>query len=249
MVHLLIGTAAATLAVMVVAFLIGVVRRRHDGVDVAWGVGFAVVSVVSALGSDGGSRWLVCALTVVWGLRLAVHIACRQPGSTEDPRYVEMLSSAPGNRDLYAFRVVYLTQGAFLWFISLPVPVAAHYAPLTWWALAGGVVWAFGFLFEMVGDWQLARFRGRSSGRVLDTGLWRYTRHPNYFGDACVWWGLFLLACQSWVGALAILSPALMTYLLAGRTGKPLMEQHLNARPGYADYVARTSGFIPRPPR
>jgi steroid 5-alpha reductase family enzyme len=248
---LLIGTAAATLAVMLAAFVTGVVRGRHDGVDVAWGLGFAVVAVTGLTLSSGGSRWLVTALTVVWGLRLAIHIGRRQPGRPEDKRYVELLAKAKGNRDLYALRSVYLIQGVSLWFVSLPVQVAQWYAPLSGWAVIGVVLWLAGFLFEAVGDRQLDRFRAdpASNGRVLDTGLWRYTRHPNYFGDACVWWGLFALAAQDRVGWLTVLSPLLMTYLLARGTGKPLMEQHLAARPGYAEYVRRTSGFLPRLPR
>jgi steroid 5-alpha reductase family enzyme len=237
----LLESAAVAVAVQLVAFLAGRVRGRHDGVDVAWGLGFAAIAL-TAHGS-----WLVAALTVIWGVRLGWHIARRQVGAAPDRRYEVMLAGAR-HPALTALGKVYLTQAATMWFVSLPVQVAQSRFGGN---LVGVVVWAVGFAFETIGDHQLDVFRrGRGSpGTVLDTGLWRYTRHPNYFGDACVWWGLYLLACTSPWGWATVLSPVLMTVLLARGTGKPLMEKHLSARPGYADYVARTSGFVPWPPR
>ncbi len=140
-----------------------------------------------------------------------------------------------------------------MWFISLPVQVAMYERdPLGVIMVVGAGVWLIGFAFESIGDRQLARFRAdpASRGQVMDRGLWRYTRHPNYFGDACLWWGIFVVACAQWQGALTILSPVLMTWTLVAKTGKPLLEHDIaRRRPGYADYVARTSGFIPRRPR
>ena len=140
-----------------------------------------------------------------------------------------------------------------MWFVSLPVQVAA-FEPSSPGVLAwvGVLVWAVGLAFEGVGDAQLTRFRNdpATRGQVLDTGLWRYTRHPNYFGDACVWWGLSLVAFDAWPGVLTVLSPLAMTWLLAKGTGKPLLEKDMSSRrPGYAEYVRRTSGFVPLPPR
>lgn len=251
MLTLLLSTAAAALVVLLLAFGASLVTGKHQGVDVAWGLAFAAIAVVALVLRPAGG--LAPALTIVWGARLAVHIYRRGRGAEhDDPRYVELLSKAKGNRDWYAFRSIYLLQAVSAWFVSLPVQLAAHYTSISWWAVIGVALWLTGFVFEAVGDQQLARFRNdpSSKGKVLDTGLWRYTRHPNYFGDACVWWGLFALACVHWTGWLTILSPLLMTYFLADKTGKTLLEQHLSStRPGYADYVARTSGFIPRPPR
>jgi steroid 5-alpha reductase family enzyme len=140
-----------------------------------------------------------------------------------------------------------------MWFVSLPVQVAMfEQGEANWATWAGVLLWLVGFTFETVGDLQLTRFRNDPAmkGQVLDTGLWRYTRHPNYFGDACVWWGLSLIAFSSWPGVLTILSPLLMTWLLAKGTGKPLLEKDMaSRRPGYADYVRRTSGFVPLPPK
>jgi steroid 5-alpha reductase family enzyme len=250
-------TALAVVVVLGAAFPVALRIGRHSVVDVAWGLGFVAVAGTSyVLGAGHGDdvrRALVLALTGLWGLRLAAHIAWRSRGGGEDPRYVEMLSRARGSRAGYALRRIYLPQAAVLWFVSLPLQVAAFESPaagpVTWLGVA---VWAVGLAFEAAGDYQLARFRAEpaSKGRVLDTGLWRFTRHPNYFGDACVWWGLWLVAASAWPGPLTLLSPLLMTWLLARGTGKPLLEKGMDERrPGYAQYVRRTSGFLPLPPR
>ena len=198
-------------------------------------------------------RVLVAALTTVWGLRLAIHIGAATGARARTPAMRRCSRKRPATRSSTRLRMVYLTQGVVMWFVSLPVQVAmyegARPGVLTW---VGTAVFAIGLFFEAVGDWQLTRFRSDpdSKGKVMDRGLWRYTRHPNYFGDACVWWGLYLIAAQQWQGALTILSTALMTYTLANGTGKPTLEKGMaERRPGYAEYVRRTSGFIPLPPR
>lgn len=248
--------AAGIVALLAVTFAVAVRQRRHSVMDVVWGPGFVVVAAVSWLLSaghgDGGRRLLLLALVAVWGLRLGVHIGVRASGGHEDPRYTAMLDGAPGSRDVYALRRVYLPQGIVMFFVSLTVQVGMFTtAPLGWLALAGALLWAVGFIFETVGDRQLAQFKADPArrGTVLDTGLWRYTRHPNYFGDAAVWAGLFLVAADSWPGILTLLSPALMIWTLAGKTGKPLTEKAMAGRPGYKEYVEATSGFLPWPPR
>ncbi|MCX5041187.1 DUF1295 domain-containing protein [Streptomyces coelicoflavus] len=252
--------AAAALAVMLATFGVAVRKGVHRVVDVAWGLGFAVVAVVTcvvaAAGGEGdpGRQTLVEVLTVVWGLRLAGHIARRGRGHGEDPRYDAMLAKARGNRNLYALRMVYLLQGALVWLVSLPVQAASYGSgPLSVLAWAGAAVWAVGLAFEAVGDAQLARFKAdpANRGRLMDRGLWSWTRHPNYFGDFCVWWGLFLIACDAGpaAAAVSVVSPLVMTYLLIGGSGKRLLERHMADRPGWAAYAARTSGFFPRPPR
>jgi steroid 5-alpha reductase family enzyme len=250
-------TVAAVVAVLGSTFLVALRVGRHAVVDVAWGLGFVAVATTSYLlsGDEGDPvrRALVLALTAIWGVRLAVHIGLRSRGHGEDPRYEALLSRAPGSRTAYALRQVYLTQAAVMWFVSLPLQVAMFQADRLGVVAWGGVaLWAVGLLFEAVGDRQLQRFRDdpANKGKVLDTGLWRYTRHPNYFGDACVWWGLSLVAFDAWPGVLTVLSPVVMTWLLANGTGKPLLEKRMaSTRPGYADYVRRTSGFVPLPPR
>ncbi|MFJ9690918.1 DUF1295 domain-containing protein [Kitasatospora sp. NPDC101183] len=254
----LAATAGAALVVLLAAFVIGVRTGRHRGVDVAWGLAFTAVAwtgyALSAGHGDPARRLLAAVLVTVWGLRLSAHIRSRARGHGEDPRYDRMLAKAPpGRRDAYALRMVYLLQAAIVWFVSLPVQAAEYLdrppGPLAVLALA---LWATGMFFEAVGDWQLSRFKAdpANRGKVMDRGLWAWTRHPNYFGDACVWWGLFLLAADAPVGWAFVLSPVLMTYLLAFGSGKPLLERGLgSSKPGWDAYVARTSGFLPRPPR
>jgi steroid 5-alpha reductase family enzyme len=255
------ATLAAAAALQAATLAIATRTHRHSIVDVTWGLGFLVIAVVAgalAWGDGGnGRRGLVVLLTAAWALRLATHIGLRLRGLTgEDPRYTELLERAGAKgvgRTRYAITRIYLPQGATQWFVSLPVQVAVFQrGGLGVLGVLGVIVWAVGFVFETVGDLQLTRFRNDpgSRGRVLDTGLWRYTRHPNYFGDACVWWGLSLLAFAHWPGILTVLSPVLMTYLLTKGTGADLLERTIaDRRPGYADYVRRTSGFVPLPPR
>ncbi|MFF4185271.1 DUF1295 domain-containing protein [Streptomyces sp. NPDC001691] len=250
-------TAAAVLAVLLITFAVAVASGMHRVVDIAWGLGFTAVAfvayAVSAGRGDDARRLLVTLATAVWGLRLAAHIAWRGRGHGEDPRYDRMLAKAPGSRNAYALRMIYLLQGGLIWLISLPVQAAQFTSgPLSVTDLAGGALWAAGLAFEAVGDFQLARFKADPAhhGQIMDRGLWGWTRHPNYFGDFLVWWGLFTLACGTWQSAaLCLLSPLLMSFLLTRGSGKRLLEQHMHHRPGYAAYASRTSGFIPLPPR
>ncbi|QIK68470.1 DUF1295 domain-containing protein [Nocardioides sp. HDW12B] len=241
---------------MGLTFAVALRAGKHAVIDVTWGLGFAVVAATAYVLHTGDGTRAAVALGIValWGLRLAAHIANRSRGHGEDPRYEALLARAPGNPQVYAVQRVYVPQAVIMWFVSLPVQLAMFSGsgpgPLLWLGVA---VWAVGITFETVGDWQLHRFRSdpASRGQVLDTGLWRYTRHPNYFGDATAWWGIFLVAADTGLpGWLTILSPLLMTWFLAKGTGKPLLEKDMaERRPGYVDYVRRTSGFVPWPPK
>ena len=245
------------LVFVTLTFGVSLLRGRYDTIDTAWGLGFAVLALTTfALSTGDGDttvRVLVAALTTIWGVRLATHLHLRNRKKDEDPRYAVMALTHHRDPRGYMFVRVFLLQGVVLWFVSLPVQVAQYgndsLGVVGW---IGVVLWLVGFGFESVGDWQLTRF-GRdpaNKGKVLDTGLWRFTRHPNYFGDACLWWGLYLLACHHGWGVATVLSPIAMTYLLAKGTGKPLLEKGMaRTRPEYAAYVARTSGFVPLPPK
>jgi steroid 5-alpha reductase family enzyme len=254
----LVGAAVAAgvvLVLIVATWLLGRALGRYNVIDVAWGVGFVVVAWVAFVLSSGhgdDTRRIVVALLVTVGAgRLALHIAWRSRGKGEDPRYAAMLEGHddPARRALGIF----LTQAVAIWIVSLPVQVAMFESSAPNLLFVVGVmVWAVGFAFESIGDWQLARFRAdpASADRVMDHGLWRYTRHPNYFGDATMWWGLWVIAAQQWVGVVTVVSPVLMTWTLTRKTGKPLLEQGMaDRRPGYREYVERTSGFVPLPPR
>ena len=253
----LLWSALGVAAVLGVTFGIALVQKRHSVIDVAWAMGFVVVAAVSfaassAAGADAGRRLLLLLLVGVWGLRLAGFIGWRARDGKEDPRYEALLSKAPGSKNRYALTRVYLPQGAVLFFVSLTIQVGMFSTgALGWLAWLGVAVWLIGLGFESVGDAQLAAFKADpgNRGTVLNTGLWRYTRHPNYFGDAAVWVGLFLVVADSWPGVLTILSPVLMIWALAGKTGKPVTEARMSGRPGYREYLETTSGFFPLPPR
>jgi len=248
--------AAALLVMMAVTFAVALKAGKHSVVDTAWGIGIAVVAVVALISSLGygqpARRALLTAAAVIWGLRLAVYIGSRNRGKPEDPRYRDLLSKAKGDKNIYALRTIYLLQALILLVATLPIQAGmlerGSAGPVT---IIGGVLWLGGFVFESVGDWQLARFKADPAhkGMIMDRGLWRYTRHPNYFGDFCMWWGLFLISLGSWVGVATIVGPLLMTFLLTRGSGQALTERRMASRPHYADYIARTSGFFPRPPK
>lgn len=246
--------AAALLAVHTVTFAVGRRIGRYNVVDVAWGVGFIVVAVLAALLGDGDAtrRWLLAALVTVWGLRLSWHMYRKSAGKGEDPRYADLLRGASVGRVL---GLVFVLQAAATWFVSVPIQLSAVSGPTPrpWLAVAatGVLLWAVGVLVEAVGDRQLRVFKSDPAHRgvVLDRGLWAWTRHPNYFGDACLWWGLWLITLTGWWALPTVLSPLLMTYFLVYATGARRTERYMDGRPGFDEYRARTSFFIPRPPR
>ena len=247
--------AAVGVAVLAMAISALVARRinRVNVVDVTWGVALSGIAATSALLGIGPHRWLVLALVAIWGGRLSFHMFRRSRGHGEDPRYVEMLG-APLDQGGFrtAIGKVFVMQGAAVCFVALPVLVAASVDhDLSWWAWVGAAVWLLGLAFEAVGDAQLAAYKkDPDRGPVLDRGLWAWTRHPNYFGDACIWWGIWLVAVDATPWALmTVPAPATMTYFLIHATGARLLEQTMMQRPGYPEYSARTPMFLPRRPK
>ena len=257
----LLVVSAASLAVLVVvqaaAFVVGRRIGRVNVVDVAWGIGFVLVAFVAAVlgGGDAGRRWLLFVLVAVWGVRLSIHMHRKSAGKGEDPRYRDLLERAGGASTATVVLRVFAIQGASQWFVSLPLQVSAVLGVTsgvgTVAVAAGVVLWVVGVTFEAVGDRQMLRFTRdpANRGRIMDRGLWAWTRHPNYFGDACLWWGLWLICASVWPGVLTVLSPILMTYFLVYATGARLLEKSMVERPGYRDYQDRTAFFVPRPPR
>jgi steroid 5-alpha reductase family enzyme len=254
-----VSAAVVVLLMALVATLVRV-RGRIAVVDVVWGLGFITVALTSLLlgtllqddqdPHDHDLRlWLLLAMVLVWGGRLAWHIARRSKGAGEDPRYEELMARGTGG----LFRKVLLPQGLAIWFVSLPLQVSAgSYGTIGFLTWIGVALWVLGMVFESVGDAQLTAYRAQqreSRPPVMDRGLWRFTRHPNYFGDACVWWGIWLVAADSWPGVLTVLSPVAMTYFLVFATGARLLERTMMQRPGYPEYAARTSMFFPLPPK
>ena len=249
------GFSLLAIALLMVATAVeGHRQGRVSVVDTTWGLGFVLVASVAAVVGDGAGwrRLALLVIVAVWGLRLAWHLHQRNSGKGEDPRYAAMLEKEQGNPTLVAIRKVYGIQGLSVWFVSLPIQVSAAAgggaAPV---AVVGVVLWLLGVSFESLGDKQLKDFKAdpANKGAVMDRGLWSWTRHPNYFGDSCVWWGIWLVAASAWPGVLTVLSPVAMTYFLVFATGARLLERHMAERPGYADYQRRTSYFLPRPPR
>ena len=225
--------------------------------DICWGLGFVLLAWLYCLLSPTLTprSWLVAVLITLWGARLSLHIFRRNHGKEEDPRYQAMRASHGRAFWWRSLFTVFWLQGAILWFVALPLLVAVRAsspAALTAVDGLGVLLFAVGFGFEVVGDYQLERFRGEPSnrGKVLDRGLWRYTRHPNYFGDATLWWGLYAIAATTPSGWLTVLSPALMTFLLMRVSGVTLLEDGLTAsKPGYRAYITRTPAFFPWFPR
>ncbi|MGH2915314.1 MAG: DUF1295 domain-containing protein [Solirubrobacteraceae bacterium] len=249
-------SAAAVAALMLAVWATSVALEDASIVDVAWGPALALVALVAALagGGDATRRWLLLGLTCVWGGRLALHIATRKLRERgEDRRYAQMRSRHPTGFALWSLVAVFALQGAVALIVSLPLQVSARRGGVPVGDYVPGLaLFAAGLVFEVLGDEQLRRFRADRTnvGRVMDRGLWRYTRHPNYFGDACVWWGLWLIVAPSDGAWWTFVGPLLMTVLLVRVSGKGLLERDIgDRRPGYADYVRRTSGFVPLPPR
>lgn len=224
--NLAVGSGASVLALLVLhAVTFGIGRRigRYNVVDVAWALGFIAIAAVGAIRGHG-----------------------------EDPRYADMLRDVTVGQVLVT---VFLVQGLATWFISLPLQLSAVLGPTLrpLWVVtvAGVLVWLVGLVFEALGDRQLRAFKSDPAHRgvLMDRGLWAWTRHPNYFGDACVWWGLWLVSIASWWSLATALSPLLMNYFLVRVTGARLTEKYMRGRPGFDEYKSRTSFFVPRPPR
>ncbi len=246
---------AAVAAVFGVTYLIGRRIGRYNVVDVTWGLSFVVVAAIAAaLGTgDLARRLLVLALVSVWGLRLTWHLAVKLRGKGEDPRYVTHLKGDFSTANV--LRKIFVVQAAAAWFVSLPLQLSAATGPTPRALLpvlaAGVALWLVGVLFEAVGDHQLKVFKAdpANRGAIMDRGLWAWTRHPNYFGDACVWWGLWLITLTGRPALATVLSPVLMTYFLVYATGARVAEKHMAGRPGFSEYCSRTAFFIPRPPK
>ena len=252
-----LGSAAVVIVVvMVTAWLVSLVRRDAGVADVVWGFGFVASSWVGAGVGDGqpDRSNLLLAMVTIWGLRLTGHLFVRNRGSDEDFRYASMRRRRGPNFAMTSLFTVFGLQGLAMFVVALPLLLAMtpDDPPVGGIAIVGIIVWGVGLFFETVGDAQLVRFRRdpANDGRVLDWGLWRYTRHPNYFGDMCIWWGMFIVAAETADARWGVVGPLLLTFMLVRVTGMAMLERGLRKRrPGYAAYIARTSAFFPRPPK
>jgi steroid 5-alpha reductase family enzyme len=248
--------AVAIVVLMTVTWLVSLRLRNASIVDIVWGLGFVIVACTVRVGVHGNNarQWLLVAMVSAWGLRLAGYLLWRNHGKGEDFRYRSMRKRHGDRFGIVSLYTVFGLQGTLMWTVSLPVQLGQtrHSPSLGVLAAFGVAVWAIGLGFEAVGDFQLARFKAdpANAGTVMRTGLWRYTRHPNYFGDALVWWGIALVAAETGLGAVGLVGAAVMTILLRRVSGVTLLERSLvKRRDGYTDYIETTSAFIPRPPR
>ncbi|MBA3940573.1 MAG: hypothetical protein C0520_05130 [Sphingopyxis sp.] len=257
---------AGLIAVILILWRIAVALRDVSFIDAFWALGMVLLAggAVLQTGLEGERAPLLYGLTALWGLRLTGHLFIRWRLSGEDPRYARIMARTMESKgwswSRTALLTVFLTQAPLLFLTCLPAQLGIWASALDPARAVGFVGWigvaaaAVGIAFETIGDAQLNRFRAdpANRGKVLDTGLWRYTRHPNYFGDALTWWGLWLLAADTghWAAIASIVGPVFLTFTLTRWSGKALLERGLHkTRPDYAAYVQRTSGFIPWPPK
>ena len=253
----MLAAAVVTIACLMLAtWSVSLLRRDASIVDITWGLGFVLVAWAAKFvsGAAGAGNWLLLVMVTVWGLRLAGYLAKRNLGKGEDFRYRAMRRKHGERFAIVSLYTVFGLQGALMFIVSLPVTLGQRETDsgAGFIALLGFIVWAIGLYFEAVGDAQLAKFKRdpRNEGQIMDQGLWALTRHPNYFGDSLVWWGLAIVGASQGAGLWAFLGALVMTVLLVRVSGAAMLDRLLAKRkPGYAEYMERTSGFIPLPRR
>ncbi len=247
----------AVFAMMIIGWLISLRYRNVSIVDSLWGIGFVLIAWITFFLSDGfiGRRTLIAVLVTVWGMRLSIYLGRRNWGAGEDPRYGQWRKKSGERFWILSLFKVFLLQAMFMWVISIVLqfgqfaPIPDRFSGLD---ILGVFVWVIGFFFEAAGDWQLAKFKANpaNKGKVMDRGLWAYTRHPNYFGEFLIWWGFFLITLSTPNSWWTVISPLVITAVLLKMTGIPLTEATIvKTRPGYEDYIKRTSAFVPWFPR
>lgn len=251
---------AVILFYMTAWFLYATMKKRNDVADTAWGLGF-IVAAITALSINvdrSYTAYFVVLLTTIWGLRLAVHIATRNRRKNEDFRYAQWRKDWGKFFIVRSYFQVFILQGVLLVLVSLPVTITAgmqHSVSASAWLAAGIILWIFGFIFETIGDLQLRRFIASkpAKGTIMKTGLWRYTRHPNYFGEVTQWWGLWLICASTNLSLttkmIALVGPLTITILILFVSGVPLLEKKYLKDKNYQAYAKRTPKFFPWNPR
>lgn len=246
-------SAILILVFMTAVWLYSIYRKDMSIVDGFWGLGFMAVTHhwFFRLDEISPRQFVIAYLVTLWGLRLAIHIFYRNFGKGEDPRYVAFRKEWREKTVWISFYKVFMLQGGLMLVISLPIIGIMFSGDQTFSEIniVGVLLWLTGWLFETFADYQLLKFKRSpaNKGKVMDSGLWRYSRHPNYFGETCVWWGIFLISLGSGYWYLALLSPILITYLLLKVSGVTMLEKRYEGNDKYAEYKRRTSAFIPMP--
>lgn len=251
MMSFILSTAIVVFVYMTCVFLMALLRKDNSVVDVAWGIGFILVALLTFF-LKPGLRWrhiLVTGLVCVWGIRLALYIYFRNKGRGEDFRYAKWRKEWGSMFVVRSYFQIFMLQGLLLLIISYPVMLVnqSETGGFSVWDVAGIGVWLVGFFFEAVGDFQLSVFKRNpgNKGKIMTTGLWRLTRHPNYFGEATLWWGIFLIALSVKNGWTAIIGPFLITFLLLRVSGVAMLEKKYANNQEFLDYARKTSPFIP----
>lgn len=245
--------ALVVFSYMLFWFVVSIRIKRNDVADIAWGLGFVVVTWFSYFLSDQSPKALLVNMMVtIWGLRLSWHIFLRNKGKTEDFRYHQWRMEWK-HFYLRSFLQVFMLQGLFLFITLLPVIYINAHSAFRFHFLdgAGILIWLTGFYFESAGDYQLKQFKSKpeNKGKIISTGLWRYTRHPNYFGEVVQWWGIFIMAVTLPGGWMTIAGPLTITYLVRYVSGVPMLERKYAGNPEFEAYKKRTSVFFPLPPK
>jgi steroid 5-alpha reductase family enzyme len=249
--NLFIASALGILIYMVILFLIAQYLKNNSIVDIAWGFGFVIVYFISAfLAKDVHIAQILIGIMVsIWGIRLSTYLFIRNKDKEEDYRYQEMRKRWGNHQKIGAFLNVFLLQGVIMYIISLPLMIV-NYKALPGLGMAeviGVIFWVIGFFFEAVGDYQKSKFKANpeNKGKIMQSGLWKYTRHPNYFGDAQLWWGIFLVAYPAGLSYISIISPIIMNFLLLKVSGVAMLEKKYDDNPEFKKYAERTNAFIP----
>lgn len=251
MVDTILYSAAAVFMYMAVIFIVALFKKDNSIVDIAWGLGFILVALLAFfLEREFTVRHILVTVSVlIWGTRLAVHIFIRNRGRGEDFRYAQWRRAWGKWFFLRSFFQIFMLQGVLLLVIAYPLMLTNHSGEkgISYMDLVGVVLWVTGFFFEAVGDFQLSRFKRDpgNKGKIMRSGLWKYTRHPNYFGEAVMWWGIFLIALSVRLGWTAIISPFLITFLLLRVSGVTMLEKKYAGNAEFEEYAKRTSAFFP----
>lgn len=243
------------IAYMTVWFVVSLLKQRNDVADVAWGPGFIVVAITSSvMATELTLRALiVTTMVLIWGIRLALHIASRHAGKPEDERYAAWRREWGSTVTIRSFLQVFMLQGILLTIISIPVVMinTAPSLPFTPLDIIGISVWLAGFTFEAVSDRQLKQFvkNPTNRGKIMTGGLWRFSRHPNYFGEVTLWWGIYIVSLSVPGGWMSIIGPIMITFLILKVSGIPMLEKAFEANPDFQQYKRQTSAFFPLPPK
>lgn len=247
--QVLLTTAGCILLFQSVIFCVALWLKRNDLADVCWGAGFIMIVIVLRLQYTLTPPALLCyILTLIWGGRLSFHLFLRNINKEEDFRYKAWREAWGKNFVWRTYLQVFVLQGFFMWLISFPLQLVAIDSAGNWngWMLAGAVVWMAGYYFQSTGDRQLQKFmKTKQPGEILQTGLWKYSRHPNYFGEILMWWGIGIIAIPLQLGWLAWIGPLTITWLLVKVSGVPLLERKYKDHPAYQEYKRRTPALVP----